>query len=383
MTDKPAFPNDRIHFDFAHVRAATPDTPSGYEYILVIVDGYSRYVELVPAKSPTAAATVQALLAWFGRYGVANKWTSDQGSHFTAQVVTQLSELLGTAHHFTPAYAPWSNGKVERMNKEVIRTIMAYISETKLQEDQWPTILPVVQFIINNTPTATLADYAPITVFTGRNPSSPVAAIFDGDTRIIVPRAPRDVKQHVQRIQAAIADAVDSIQQIPARATVSSGKPVDFTVGDYVVTARPEVTTRDKTVPHWEGPAVVLEALNDLRYRVRDIASGRERELHARFLKRYADSSLVITPDITATAAHGSRGYEMKRIYGHREQDTGEWRIRVEWAGPPVVSTWEPILNIYQDCPTMVRAYVNRIKKPRVRSTLLALLGTTSPRKRR
>jgi len=382
-TDKPRFPNECVHFDFFYVRPATSDTPEGYEYVLVLVDAYSRFVELIPAVGATAAVTVQSLLGWFSRYGIAYKWTSDQGQHFAAQIVSQLATTLGAHHHFTPVYAPWANGRVERMNKQIHEVLSAYIISSGLPEHQWPNVLPLVQFVINNTPTTTLAGHAPITVFQGRQPSSPVRVVFDGEDVLSSVSPPADFSAAVTRAQQAIADAIDDIEQQPARRPALEGKPVDFGVGDYVLTARPDVTTRDKTSPVWEGPAVVVEQIHELLFRVRDVASGRERELHARFLKRYADKDLVVTPDIIAAAAHGSRGFQILKIHGQRQMADGTWQVRVQWAGPPVVSTWEPIDVVFQDSPVTVRAYVNRIRDEAKRTELQAILKSLGPVRRR
>ena len=52
------------------------------EYILVIIDTRSRWIELLQCPDATAESVSHALLAPFGRYGCPQQIRSDQGSHF-------------------------------------------------------------------------------------------------------------------------------------------------------------------------------------------------------------------------------------------------------------------------------------------------------------
>ncbi|MDR3425806.1 DDE-type integrase/transposase/recombinase, partial [Silvimonas sp.] len=108
-----------LHFDFMFVRAADASTDHEYQYTLVIMDGFSRFVELVPSARADASTAVNALIGWFSRYGRVHTFVSDQGSHFNNRVMKMLRDALGISHHFTAVYAPWSNGRVERVNREI------------------------------------------------------------------------------------------------------------------------------------------------------------------------------------------------------------------------------------------------------------------------
>jgi hypothetical protein len=49
-------------------------------YIIVIIDCFTRFVELYPTKDTTAIVAANALLQHFGRYGCAHQLLSDCGS---------------------------------------------------------------------------------------------------------------------------------------------------------------------------------------------------------------------------------------------------------------------------------------------------------------
>lgn len=52
---------------------------------------------------------------------------------------------------------------------------MDTISELQLAQLEWPDLLPMVQSVLKNTPTKHRDNVAPITAFTGMQPSPPVA----------------------------------------------------------------------------------------------------------------------------------------------------------------------------------------------------------------
>jgi transposase InsO family protein len=72
------------------------------------------------------------------------QWVSNQGAHFRNQVVESLQRALGAQHHFTTAYTPWDNGTVEVVNREVLKSVKALLSERKPSVRDWPAVLPVL-----------------------------------------------------------------------------------------------------------------------------------------------------------------------------------------------------------------------------------------------
>ncbi|KAE9116132.1 hypothetical protein PF005_g29422 [Phytophthora fragariae] len=110
----------------------------GSKYVFVLKDGMSGYVELVSCIDATSDQAYASLLDWFKRFGVVRLWVSDQGAHIKNQVIARLQSALGAHHHFTLAYTPWANGTVEVVNREVLKSVKALLSERKLQATYWP-----------------------------------------------------------------------------------------------------------------------------------------------------------------------------------------------------------------------------------------------------
>ena len=51
---------------------------------LVLVDAYSKWLEVLPVKSPTTRSTVEALLTVFATHGLLEMLATDNGTAFTS-----------------------------------------------------------------------------------------------------------------------------------------------------------------------------------------------------------------------------------------------------------------------------------------------------------
>ena len=89
-----------LHYDFLTLRKG--------EYVLVIKDDFSHFVELVICESPSHYEVVDSLLAWHSRFGLRKDsiHISDQGTHFKNSVCRELERCLGIKHRSTPAHSP-------------------------------------------------------------------------------------------------------------------------------------------------------------------------------------------------------------------------------------------------------------------------------------
>jgi transposase InsO family protein len=66
-------------------------------YILVIIDCFTRWVELFAVDSATGEASALCLLQHFGRFGAPSQLRSDRGSHFVNSVIREfLMSYLNT-----------------------------------------------------------------------------------------------------------------------------------------------------------------------------------------------------------------------------------------------------------------------------------------------
>ena len=136
-------PFDVVNIDFI---GPYPDD----SYVLVIIDTFSKWIELFHCKDATAKSACEALLRHFGRYGAPNMIRSDKGSHFANDLINESLVLTGTPHNLILSYSKQENGVVERANREVNRHLPALTFETN-DVDNYRLSLAFVQRIINSS----------------------------------------------------------------------------------------------------------------------------------------------------------------------------------------------------------------------------------------
>ena len=103
-------PNEMIHFDYLFSSEG-----KRYSYLLIMKGDFTGFVLFHLARTPDADSTAQGLAKWVSIFGVPKVWHSDTASHFKNEVLKSLARKLGIQHTFAVAYAPWSNGSVERL----------------------------------------------------------------------------------------------------------------------------------------------------------------------------------------------------------------------------------------------------------------------------
>ena len=139
-------PMDRLYVD---TMGPFPEDKDGNQYIIVVIDGFTRFIELYKSKDTKGISAAEALLTHAGRYGTPDVIMTDNGTQFKNELVSHLQNLLGIQHNFTTPYSHEENAIVERANKEVNRHLRAIIFHKKIVED-WTLCLPLVQRIMNS-----------------------------------------------------------------------------------------------------------------------------------------------------------------------------------------------------------------------------------------
>ncbi|XP_058023914.1 uncharacterized protein K02A2.6-like [Ahaetulla prasina] len=111
----PRAPWSRIHLDFAG--------PYMGQNFLVIVDAYSRWVEVTLMPSTTAEATIRVLEKLFATHGLPDVVVSDNGPQFAAAPFQIFLAKHGIRHAPTAPFHPAANGRAERAVRSVKETL--------------------------------------------------------------------------------------------------------------------------------------------------------------------------------------------------------------------------------------------------------------------
>ena len=96
--------------------------PTG-EFILVVVDYYSRYYEVDILRSTVTSKIISSLEEMFARHGLPESLKSDNGPQFIAAEFAEYMEQQGIRHHRVTAKWPQANGEVERQNSSLLKRL--------------------------------------------------------------------------------------------------------------------------------------------------------------------------------------------------------------------------------------------------------------------
>ncbi|XP_055714231.1 uncharacterized protein K02A2.6-like [Phlebotomus papatasi] len=96
--------------------------PSG-EYLLVVVDYFSRYKEVEIMSKITAKETVNRLDKIFTRLGYPRTFTVDNGRQFVSEEFDYFCKERGITLNKTTPYWPQQNGEVKRQNRSLLKRL--------------------------------------------------------------------------------------------------------------------------------------------------------------------------------------------------------------------------------------------------------------------
>lgn len=124
--------------------------PSG-EHILVVVDYFSRFVELAFTRSTSASETIRLLWKIFACHGFPVRLKSDNAQAFHSHEFQSFLADYGIEHVTSPPLWPQANGEVERQNRSILKRLKIAHSEGLNME------IEVYKFILsyNSTPHST------------------------------------------------------------------------------------------------------------------------------------------------------------------------------------------------------------------------------------
>lgn len=114
----------------------------GANYVFMMRDNFSDYKWFFRLADMSTANAATATTDRCSVFGVPKLLMSDGPTYFKSETFRLVPKGRKVPHHSTLLYFPWSNGEVERLGKELVRTGRAILSELQMRPEQWPNILP-------------------------------------------------------------------------------------------------------------------------------------------------------------------------------------------------------------------------------------------------
>ncbi|XP_028418120.1 uncharacterized protein K02A2.6-like [Dendronephthya gigantea] len=114
--------------------------PSG-EYVLVVIDEYSRFPEIDITTSTSAKATLPKLDRILSSFGIPISIKTNNGPPFTSKAFNDYCRLMGIKHQSITPRHPRANGLVENFNRMVKKVTRTAVIERKSWKQELYTFL--------------------------------------------------------------------------------------------------------------------------------------------------------------------------------------------------------------------------------------------------
>jgi transposase InsO family protein len=321
-----------------------PRTPDYYNYILVVVDKFSKQGHFIPTTTNvTAKETAELLLNNVVRlHGLPEAIISDRGHEFVAALFQEVWKAMGTELRMSTAYHPQSDGQTERLNRELEQQLRTHANRTGSNWKQW---LSVVEMHYNSD----------VHESTGKTPYE-MNGVDWRDQWALAMRSPRaalsndDANDLLRDIRTTWEDA----RQVMLKMREHQREYADrrrrderYQVGDLVMLSTEKLAVgRGKLKDRWVGPFPVTEAFSNgvnVRLELPEEYSRLHPVFHVERLKRFVPSAVDWPnreqPDRPrAKLVDGKKKYWAVRIIGKKEEEK-TFTERVGLGGQPSESS--------------------------------------------
>lgn len=335
-----------------------PESPSGLDTIITVVDRCTKMVVLIPtSKSCNASMFTQLMLDHvFNKYGYPTDILSDRDKRFTGFFWTTCCQLWKIKPNFSTAFHPQSDGQTERVNRAIEQILRAHTTEFNTT---WDKTLSCVEFAINNSQHASLMQ-TPFFLNFGRNPLTPfMTEVLKTDKARCVAAKQTVTAQHeaMEFARAQIIKARDRYKSYADKHRADH----QFKVNDKVLLSTVNLNKHSqcrKLYPRFLGPFTIIQKINDVAYKLQlPTHMTIHPVFHVNLLKAYIPGKMQMPPQPPLPELiDGHLEWEVYRILSHRDTPyhTGakgkakgkpatKREFLVHWAGYPIdEATWEP-----------------------------------------
>ena len=128
----------------------TPSLPSG-DHLLVVVDYYSRYMEIEDLRFTTANKVIASLRKIFLTHGLPVSITTDNEALFISEEFCKFVEEKRIEHRRVTPLWPQANGEVERQNRSLLKRIKI----AQIEKRNWKEELGSFLIMYRTTPHST------------------------------------------------------------------------------------------------------------------------------------------------------------------------------------------------------------------------------------
>lgn len=242
---------EKVYIDFC---GPLLPSSSGNRYVLVLIDAFSKWLEVIPCRRATAEVTCKKLIEVWCSYGPPKILVSDNATVFRSNTFQRMTLAWGIKHVTTSPYQPSSN-MVERSMRDLKSSLSIMVrSCANDNHKKWDTFLPLFRYS-HNSNVSEVSQQSPSRVFLGREMPRPLDRQWDIE-RFVDPKPEVSVEEVALRLQQAH-------QKVKALYDLRHPRSHPFQVDQLVLQRLHTIVTAggqqgQKFTPRWSPPRKIL-----------------------------------------------------------------------------------------------------------------------------
>ena len=280
----PDHPNQRVSID---LMGPFPVTENGFEYILCMVDNFTKWATAIPLKNKKGGEVAYEIIKnWYMIFGIPEEIHSDQGGEFTNDILARLNERLNVGHKVTTPYYPQSNSQVERWNRTLKESIKIYCEK---KVSSWDKYIFSTCYAYNTSLNATTG-FSPYYLMFGNDPRLPTEVLNSKNYNEIKFDQNQYQIQLTNHLRTAYNIVRKNIKEDAEKRKIRWDKNIKghkiFVPGDDVLMFQPKINNikgeeelSHKFKRNWKGPYRVLSKKHEDNqdvYIIKDMETKRE-----------------------------------------------------------------------------------------------------------
>ena len=244
-------------------------TNHGNMYIITAIDYATSRALAWALEARSAVAAIEVLEEIIWTYGKPAEIITDNGEEFRSKEFQAFIKRYNIHHNRTSPGHPQTNGKVERLNHELIQRLQRISAEEGNDRRDWDLYLRQALFAFHAHTNQRLGS-TPFFLQFGVEPVLPSTSVVNTPlTRVELAEATEHRQKHVQDLSKYRTEAAERYRTALERMAKSrddSYPTSPIIIGDLVM--RVTLNRKSKLHPPWDGPFVVLDSTDKDTYQL-------------------------------------------------------------------------------------------------------------------